>query len=178
MKSFFISALVLLLAGSHVQAQKLSVAKLRNRGVRYAPHAAFKKYPLPVVNFQRPGLASEKERMEIVEEIVYPLVNESPRAIAAVVLELVPVNPHPKTRAEIAFNQITVLVLWHDGGYTGASFDRNVDGHFGKDTYRLLLGTGTDECAHDEDSAPPVGERSDLKVATRRRAPQRKLRRQ
>ena len=155
MKSCFLFALALLIICGHVQAQKLSAEKIKNREVQYAPHTELKKHPLPAMTFQRPGLASEKERTEIVNQIIYPVINESPRAIAAVVVELVPMHPHPKTQEEIGFTKITVLVLWHDGGYAGALLEKNKDGHFNKDAYLVLLGGDADECDDGEDSEQP-----------------------
>jgi hypothetical protein len=177
MKSYLLAALVLLIVCSHAQAQKLSAEKINNRRVQYAPSTELEKYPLPAMTFQRSGLASEKERTEIVNEIIYPLINESPRAIAAVVVELVPINPHPKTQAEIGFKQMTVLVLWHDGGYVGVLLEKNKDGHFDKDAYLLLLESDVNECEHEEDLAPQSSKRSTRVVATRTRVAQRKTRR-
>jgi hypothetical protein len=151
MKRMALATLVLLIVcGGSIQAQSLSAEKIKNPGIRYAPATKLKEFPLPAIALERAGLASEQERDEVLNKIVYPLINKSPLPIAAVVVNFLPINPHAKTQSEIGFRKITVSVLWHNGNHAGALFEKNKDGHFDDDAYAIFLGEGDGCCSEDE----------------------------
>ena len=106
----------------------LQARRVRNPKVRYAPPSKVKTFPFPAVNFERGGLARPTDEKEIMDGIVYPLVNKSPKPIAAFVVTFSPDNPH-----------IGVLVLWHDTSFVGALVRRDARGHFKADSYKIFL---------------------------------------
>lgn len=180
-----ILALALLLTASYAaSAQNLSIEKVHNPHVLYAPAAELKKYPFPAVAIRRGGLANDAETAEIMDKIVYPVVNKSEQAIAAVVIDLLPRNPHPKTQEEIGFDKITVDVLWHGGGYVGALIEKEKNGHFAQDAHVVLLGADDDGCDDGEDvpesnfskqpltSQPPASNKHLQRPAVHRRLPE------
>lgn len=138
--SKFLSTLVLLLCAatpSVAQAsggQTLSARRIRNPRVSYTPGAKFRSYPIPPVVFERGGLAKKGEREEIIEKVVYPLINETERAIAAFVVEFYPDKPY-----------IGVTIIWQTsaarfmGSYWAALVNKNKEGHFDKDAYRVFF---------------------------------------
>ena len=129
--------LILLLAitsTSISNAQNLRANRIRNRHVRYIPSEKLKQYPVPPIIFERGGLAKSEERNEIIEKIVYPVINNSTRPVAAVVIELYPDK-----------SSIGVTIIWHGVDPTGAvNFSsaliaRNNAGHFEADAYKVFF---------------------------------------
>ena len=111
------------------QGQKgLQARRVRNPKVAYAPASKVKTFPFPVVNLVRGGLARPTDEREIMDGIVYPLINQSPKPIAAFVVTFSPDDP-----------SITVLVLWHDTSFVGALVERDARGHFKADAYKPFL---------------------------------------
>ena len=114
--------------GARSQNKELRANRVRNRSVSYAPAARVRRFPFPVVNFERGGLARKGDEREIMDGIVYPLVNRSPRPIAAVIVTFYPDEPH-----------ITVLALWHGTDFKGILIERDARGHFPADAYKVFF---------------------------------------
>ena len=102
---------------------------MKNPKVTYAPAARVKTFPFPAVNFVRGGLARPTDEREIMDGIVYPLVNQSPKPIAAFVVEFSPDKP----------DSIGVLVLWHDTSFVDAMVERTARGRIAPDAYKIFL---------------------------------------
>lgn len=114
------------------QAQ-LQARRVKNPKVVYAPASKVKTFPFPVVNFERGGLARPADEKEIMDGIVYPLVNRSPKPIAAFVVTYLPDSPN-----------LTVRVIWHDTSFVGALVERDARGHFKADAYKIFLEDNSD----------------------------------
>jgi hypothetical protein len=125
---------VLLPGGARGQSKQLQARRVRNPKVTYAPAARVRSFPLPVVNFVREGLARPTDVREIMDGIVYPLVNRSAKPIAAVVVTFSPDAP-----------TVAVLVLWHGTDFSDVLVERNARGHFAADAYKAFLEDETTE---------------------------------
>lgn len=112
----------------------LQARRVRNPKVVYAPASRVKTFPFPVVNFVRGGLAEPSDEQEIMDGIVYPLVNRSPKPIAAFVVTFLPDNPSPG-----------VLVIWHDTSFKEMLVERTGRGRIPSDAYKIFLMDETDE---------------------------------
>jgi hypothetical protein len=123
-----ICLLACLASTAYSQNEKLEARRVKNPDVTYAPAEAISKYPLPVVNFERAGLAREGDQQEIMEKIVYPVINKSKKPVAAIVVTFSADEP-----------DITVLVLWHGQDFRGALIERNARGRFDANAYEVLL---------------------------------------
>ena len=110
------------------QNKRLQARKIRNPKISYAAARQIKRFPFPVVNFEREGLARQGDQQEILDGIVYPLINKSRRPIAAIVITFYPDKPH-----------ITVLVLWHGDAFIGQLIERNAEGHFDVNAYKVFF---------------------------------------
>lgn len=118
------------------QGQKgLQARRVRNPKVVYAPASKVKSFPFPVVNFVRGGLGRPEDEKEIMDGIVYPLVNQSPKPIAAFVVTFSPDEP----------KSIGVLVLWHDTSFKDMLVERTARGHIAPDAYKIFLMDETNE---------------------------------
>jgi hypothetical protein len=126
--------LALLPCAARGQNKELQARRVRNPKVAYAPAARVRSYPFPVVNFVREGLARPSDVKEIMDGVVYPLVNRSAKPIAAVVVTFLPDAPN-----------VSVLVLWHGTDFMGVLVERNARGHFAADAYKLFLQEEMDE---------------------------------
>jgi hypothetical protein len=111
----------------------LQARKVRNPKVAYAPASKVRRFPFPVVNFVRGGLARPFDEQELMDAVVYPLVNQSPKPIAAFVITFSPDDPRPG-----------VLVLWHDTSFVSAQVERDARGRIKADAYRNFLEGGSD----------------------------------
>ena len=111
----------------------LQARRVKNPKVVYAPASKVKTFPFPVVNFVRGGLAQPSDEKEIMDGIVYPLVNRSPKPIAAFVVTFLPDNPNPG-----------VLVIWHDTGFKDMTVERDARGHVAPDAYKIFLEDDSD----------------------------------
>lgn len=112
----------------------LQARRVRNPKVVYAPASKVKTFPFPVVNFVRGGLAEPSDEKEIMDGIVYPLVNRSPKPIAAFVVTFLPDNPN-----------LGVLVIWHDTSFKEMLVERTGRGRIPSDAYKIFLQDETDE---------------------------------
>ena len=109
-------------------------SKIKNPHVTYVPTPQIKQYPVPVVIFERAGLARPGDKSEIVERIIYPAINKSEIPIAAVVVEFFPDRP-----------EIGVTLIWHAVGSSrenqsaAALISRNELGHFPINSFLVLF---------------------------------------
>lgn len=106
----------------------LQARRVKNPRVAYAPASKVRRFPFPVVNFVRGGLARPTDEKEIMDAVVYPLVNRSPKPIAAFVVTFSPDDPN-----------VGVLVLWHDTSFVDATVERDARGRFKADSYKIFL---------------------------------------
>ena len=73
---------------------KIELEKIKSPSVKYSKYKDLSSFPIPVVSFKRGGLASGSEELnEIIEKIIYPIVNESPDPISAMIIEYFPHLP-------------------------------------------------------------------------------------
>ena len=119
----------LLPAAAGAQNRQLQARRVRNPKVTYAPASKVKTFPFPAVNFVRGGLARPGDEREIMEGVVYPLVNQSPKPIAAFIVEFSPDQP----------KSVGVLVLWHGTDFSDSMVERDARGHFKADAYKIFL---------------------------------------
>lgn len=113
---------------------KSSLAKIHNRRVRYVAPSRMKVFPAPVVVWAKAGLASEAQKCDILNTMVYPLINEDRYAIAAIVIDFY--NDDRKS--------FGVSVLYHDRGSNGVGpddilFKWNEQGKVNKNDYKEFL---------------------------------------
>ncbi len=113
----------------------LQARRVRNPRVVYAPASKVRTFPFPVVNFVRGGLAEMSDEREIMDGVVYPLVNRSPKPIAAFVVTFEPDRPQ----------SLGVLVLWHDTSFKEMLVERTGRGRIPSDAYKIFLEDETDE---------------------------------
>ena len=113
--------------------RELQARRVRNPKVVYAPASKVKTFPFPVVNFVRGGLAEPSDEKEIMDGVVYPLVNRSPKPIAAFVVTFSPDDP-----------QVGVLVIWHDTSFKDVSVERTGRGRIPPDAYKIFLEDDSD----------------------------------
>ena len=118
---------------ARAQNKELRANRVRNRSVAYAPAARVRRFPFPVVNFEREGLARKGDERAIMDGIVYPLVNRSRRPIAAVIVTFYPDAPH-----------ITVQALWHGPDFKGILIQRDARGQFPADAYKVFFEEATE----------------------------------
>ncbi|HEX8149246.1 MAG TPA: hypothetical protein VF591_18840 [Pyrinomonadaceae bacterium] len=111
----------------------LQARRVKNPRVAYAPASKVKTFPFPAVNFVRGGLAGPSDEKEIMDGVVYPLVNRSPKPIAAFVVTFSPDKPY-----------LDVLVIWHDTGFVGSLVERDARGRIPPDAYRIFLEDDSD----------------------------------
>jgi hypothetical protein len=126
---WLVCLLALLPCAARGQNKELQAGRVKNPKVTYAPAARVKSFPFPVVNFVREGLARPTDVREIMDGVVYPLVNQSAKPIAAFVVEFSPDQP----------KSVGVLVLWHGTDFMDATVERDTRGHFKADAYKILL---------------------------------------
>lgn len=130
---WLVCLLALVPSAARGQNKELQAARVKNPKVTYAPPSKVRSFPFPVVNFLRGGLARPGDEKEIMDGIVYPLVNQSPKPIAAFIVEFSPDNPN-----------LGVLVLWHDTSFADATVERNARGRIAPDAYKIFLQDETD----------------------------------
>ena len=99
---------------------KIELEKIKSPSVKYSKYTDLSCFPIPVVSFKRSGLASGTEELrEIIEKIIYPIINESPDPISAMIIEYFPHLP----------GRVGVEIYWTNGGMHGALIDKLADGH-------------------------------------------------
>lgn len=133
-KSLWLVCLLALLPCVAEGQKVLEPRRVRNRKVAYAPASRVKTFPFPVVNFVRGGLAEPSDEKEIMDGIIYPLVNRSPKPIAAFVVTFAPDDP-----------TLGVLVIWHDTSFKEMTVERTGRGRIPSDAYKIFLMDDTDE---------------------------------
>ncbi len=127
-KCLWLACLLALLPCVAQGQKRLEARRVKNPKVAYAPASKVRTFPFPAVNFARGGLARPTDEKEIMDGIVYPLVNRSPKPIAAFVVTFEPDSPN-----------LGVLVLWHDTSFVSALVERDARGHFKADAYKIFL---------------------------------------
>lgn len=110
------------------QNKGLQARRVKNPKVVYAPASKVRTFPFPVVNFVREGLARPTDVKEIMDGVVYPLVNQSPKPVAAFVITFDPDSP-----------DLGVLVLWHNSSFADVLVHRDARGHIPPDSYKMFL---------------------------------------
>jgi hypothetical protein len=109
---------------------KIELEKIKSPSVKYSNYKDLSSFPIPVVSFKRGGLASGSEELnEIIEKIVYPIVNESPDPISAMIIEYFPHLP----------GKIGVEIYWTNGGMRGGIIDKLADGHYDPVAYKIFF---------------------------------------
>jgi hypothetical protein len=131
--------LLVLTAASSISAQELNSRRINNPDVKYVPNAEVEKNPIPALVFERGGLASEAERKEIIEKIVYPLINTTKQPIAAVIVEF----------RKDEKDKILLRVILREGVTVGVVIKKNKDGKFDDDAYKIFPDE-EDGCDHGE----------------------------
>lgn len=130
MKHFKIGLLFLTLTASFVFAQdRLDFSRIRNPKVRYVAPEKLKIFPMPVIGYEAPGLASDATRNAILRDVVYPVINNSGEPIAAVILKFFEENK----------NQFAVSVYWHNGRFSSVLLTKNKNGAIDKNAYRDII---------------------------------------
>lgn len=120
--------LFVLTATNSFSAQDLDSRRINNPSVRYISNAEVEKNPVPALVFERGGLASEAERKEIIEKIVYPLINTTKQPIVAVIVEF----------RKDKKNEILLSVILREGVSVGVLIKKNKDGQFDDDAYKIF----------------------------------------
>jgi hypothetical protein len=109
---------------------KIELEKIKSKSVRYTNYTDLTHFPIPVVFFKRGGLAAgSKELNEIIEKIIYPIINESADPISTMIIEYFPHLP----------GKIGVEIYWTNGGMREALIDKLADGHYGTESYKIFF---------------------------------------
>jgi hypothetical protein len=109
---------------------KIELEKIKSPSVKYSKHTDLSSFPIPVVSFKRSGLASGAEELnEIIEKIIYPIINESADPISAMVIEYF---PHLQ-------GKVGVEIYWTNGGVRGGLVDKGADGHYDAGAYKIFF---------------------------------------
>lgn len=130
---WLVCLLALLPCFAEGRQKTLQARRVKNPKVAYAPASKVRRFPFPAVNFARGGLARPTDEKEIMDGVVYPLVNKSPKPIAAFVVTFSPDDPN-----------LGVLVLWHDTSFVEATVERDARGHIKADAYKIFLEDSSD----------------------------------
>ncbi len=109
---------------------KIELEKIKSPSVKYSKYTDLSSFPIPVISFKRGGLASGTEELrEIIEKIIYPIINESPDPISAMIIEYFPHLP----------GKVGVEVYWTNGAARGALVDKGADGHYDSGAYKTFF---------------------------------------
>jgi hypothetical protein len=109
---------------------KIELEKIKSPSVKYSNYKNLTSFPIPVVSFKRSGLASGSEEMnEIIEKIIYPIINESPDPISTMIIEYFPHLP----------GKIGVEIYWVNGGMRGGLIEKLADGHYDPRAYKIFF---------------------------------------
>jgi len=109
---------------------KIELEKIKSSSVKYSKYTDLSCFPIPVVSFKRGGLASGTEELrEIIEKIIYPIINESPDPISAMIIEYFPHLP----------GKVGLEIYWTNGGMRGGLIDKNADGHYDPGAYKTFF---------------------------------------
>jgi hypothetical protein len=100
---------------------RIDLEKIKSPSVKYSKYKDLSSFPIPVVSFKRGGLASGTEELrEIMEKIIYPIINESSDPISAMIIEYFPHLP----------GKVGVEIYWTNGAMRGGLIDKSTDGHY------------------------------------------------
>jgi hypothetical protein len=109
---------------------KIELEKIKSLSVKYSKYTDLSCFPIPVVSFKRGGLTSGTEELnEIIEKIIYPIINESPDPISAMVIEY-----FPHLQGKVGFE-----IYWTNGGVRGGLVDKGADGHYDAGAYKIFF---------------------------------------
>lgn len=109
---------------------KIELEKIKSPSVKYSKYKDLSSFPIPVVSFKRSGLASGAEELnEIIEKIIYPIINESPDPISAMIIEYFPHLP----------GKVGVEIYWTNGGVRGGLVDKGADGYYDAGAYKIFF---------------------------------------
>ncbi len=109
---------------------RIELERIKSPSVKYSKYTDLSSFPIPVISFKRGGLASGTEELnEIIEKIIYPIVNESPEPISVMVIEYFPHLP----------GKLGVEVFWTNGRVRGALIDKLADGHYDAGAYKMFF---------------------------------------
>jgi hypothetical protein len=112
----------------------LDASHLASAPVRYSAQAALQSFPVPVVHWRRAGLmAGEAEAEEIKSKLIYPVLLDSKKPVAAFIVEFLPTDAQ----------QIGVTVLWTSGETAEAAIARSPQGKYAADAYRVFFAKPT-----------------------------------
>ena len=109
---------------------RIELEKIKSPSIKYSEYKDLSSFPIPVVSFKRSGLASGAEELnEIIEKIIYPIINESPDPISAMIIEYFPHLP----------GKVGVEIYWTNGGVRGGLVDKGADGHYDAGAYKIFF---------------------------------------
>ena len=109
---------------------KIELEKIKSLSVKYSKYTDLSCFPIPVVSFKRGGLASGTEELrEIIEKIIYPIINETPDPISAMIIEYFPQLP----------GKVGLEIYWTNGGMRAGLIDKNADGHYDPGAYKTFF---------------------------------------
>jgi hypothetical protein len=128
-KFLFITLLVCCWMGV-ANAQSFDASKIKNPKVDYAAAPKLKRSPLPVVHFVAEHKISESDRKELLENVVYPVINKSEEAVSAIIIEV----PEEKDKPFAG-----VSVYWASGKKVGSIIERDAKGRFDEDSYTFIF---------------------------------------
>jgi len=120
--------LLTLSAGLVAFAQSIQAGKVHNAKVKYVATDTLKSYPLPVIGYHSPGIAGEARRREILDKVVYPIINNSDKPIAAIILEFYRNKPY-----------FGLEVYWHNGNFTQILISTGKKGKIDTNAYKEVL---------------------------------------
>lgn len=109
---------------------RIELEKIKSPSVKYSKWKDLSFFPIPVLSFKRGGLTSDAEELnEIIEKIIYPVINESPDPISAIIVEYFPHLP----------GKVGVEVYWTNGATRGGLIDKSADGHYDPEAYKIFF---------------------------------------
>ena len=112
----------------------LDPARLGKSGVRYDAASKIVTFPVPAISARREGLSSGPSELdEIKDRVLYPLVERSPTAVSAIVLEW------QVGRPEV----LGVSVIWSDGQVRESLIPRAPQGHYDEKAYEVFFAKPT-----------------------------------
>ena len=112
----------------------LDAARLSKSSVKYDDAPKIVTFPVPAISARREGLSSGRAELdEIKEKILYPLVERSPKAVSAIVLEWQPGLPEV----------LGVSVIWSDGQVRESLIPRKPPGHYDERAYEVFFAKPT-----------------------------------
>jgi hypothetical protein len=121
-------------AAASAQPLLLDAAHLTAAPVLYSTQASLPAFPVPVLHWRRAGLmAGAAEAEEIKSKLIYPMLLESKKPVAAFIVEFLPNDTQ----------QIGLTVLWTDGETSEAAIARSPQGRYAAGAYKVLFAKPT-----------------------------------